>query len=82
VTTEDTLTDDELRGAVRDLAGRFDDAYWARLDEAAEFPWEFYEAFASAGWLGIAIPQKYGAPGWASPRPRRCCTRSPRPGRG
>jgi acyl-CoA dehydrogenase len=63
VTTENALTDDELRGAVRDLAGRFDDAYWSRLDEACEFPWEFYEAFASAGWLGIAIPQKYGGAG-------------------
>ena len=59
----DKLTDEELRAAVRDLAARFDDAYWARLDEAAEFPWEFYEAFASAGWLGIAIPPEYGGAG-------------------
>lgn len=63
VASPDALTDAELRSAVRQLAGRFDDAYWARRDEAGEFPWDFYEAFASAGWLGIAIPQRYGGAG-------------------
>ena len=63
MTTDATLTDEELRTAVRELAGRFDDDYWARLDAAGEFPWEFYEAFAKAGWLGIAIPQRYGGAG-------------------
>jgi acyl-CoA dehydrogenase len=53
----------QLRSAVRDLAGRFDDDYWARLDAAGEFPWEFYETFAGAGWLGVAIPEQYGGAG-------------------
>jgi acyl-CoA dehydrogenase len=57
------LTDDELRAAIRELTKRFDDNYWARLDGASEFPWEFYEAVASAGWLGIAIPERYGGVG-------------------
>ncbi|MFB4309427.1 acyl-CoA dehydrogenase family protein [Actinomadura sp. GTD37] len=57
------LTDEELRTAVREVAGRFDDAYWADVDQEARFPWEFYEAFASAGWLGIAIPTEYGGAG-------------------
>ena len=52
-----------LRQAARDLAGRFDDAYWREHDEAHVFPWEFYDAFASAGWLGIAIPEEYGGGG-------------------
>jgi acyl-CoA dehydrogenase len=60
---DDTLTDTELRAAVRELAARFDDNYWARQDAAGEFPWEFYEAFAGAGWLGIAIPKRYGGAG-------------------
>jgi acyl-CoA dehydrogenase len=59
----DALTDEELRRAVRDVAGRFDDDYWARHDAEGEFPWEFYEAFASAGWLGIAIPKEHGGAG-------------------
>lgn len=60
---DDAPTDDEIRTAVRQLAGRFDDNYWAHHDEAAEFPWEFYRAFAEAGWLGIAIPTQYGGAG-------------------
>lgn len=59
----DAPTDAELRSAVRELAMRFDDTYWARQDEAGEFPWDFYHAVASAGWLGIAIPQRYGGAG-------------------
>ena len=57
----DTIRD--IRAAARELAARFPDRYWARLDAAAEFPWEFYQAFASAGWLGIAIPARYGGAG-------------------
>jgi acyl-CoA dehydrogenase len=61
--TEAALTDAEIRSAVRELAARFDDGYWAKLDEAGEFPWDFYHAFADAGWLGIAIPEEYGGAG-------------------
>jgi len=63
--TDVSLTDSQLavRDAVRQLAARFDDAYWARHDEAHEFPWEFYRAFAEGGWLGIAIPEVYGGTG-------------------
>ncbi|MEU8803107.1 acyl-CoA dehydrogenase family protein [Spirillospora sp. NPDC048819] len=60
---EEALTDEELRAAVREVAGRFDDAYWADVDQEARFPWEFYDAFAQAGWLGIAIPREYGGAG-------------------
>jgi acyl-CoA dehydrogenase len=61
--TAGTVTDEEVRKAVRALAARFDDDYRAQLDELAEFPWEFYNAFAEAGWLGIAIPEQYGGAG-------------------
>jgi acyl-CoA dehydrogenase len=59
------LTEDQeqLRTAVRDLAGRFSDDYWAERDERHEFPWDFYDAFAEGGWLGIAIPEEYGGGG-------------------
>ncbi|MGH3437606.1 MAG: acyl-CoA dehydrogenase family protein [Sciscionella sp.] len=52
-----------LRTAVRDLAGKFGDDYWAERDERHEFPWDFYRAFAESGWLGIAIPESYGGGG-------------------
>lgn len=58
--TEDQAT---IRAAVADLAGKFDDEYWAAKDGAHEFPWEFYNAFAEGGWLGITIPTEYGGHG-------------------
>src|SRR5205823_1563234 len=53
----------DIRAAVSALASRFDDEYWAERDERHEFPWEFYNAFAEGGWLGIAIPEQYGGSG-------------------
>lgn len=60
-----TLTEEQedLRLAVRGLATSFSDSYWADRDEKHEFPWEFYDAFADGGWLGIAIPEEYGGGG-------------------
>jgi acyl-CoA dehydrogenase len=59
------LTDEQkdIRDAVSSLAQSFSDEYWAERDERHEFPWEFYEALAKAGWLGIAIPERYGGSG-------------------
>lgn len=52
-----------IRTSVRDLAGRFDLAYWREKDAAAEYPWEFVRAFADGGWLGAMIPEEYGGLG-------------------
>ncbi len=59
------LSDDQqqVRNGVRQLAASFSDEYWAERDEKHEFPWDFYNAFAEAGWLGIAIPEEYGGGG-------------------
>ena len=59
------LTDDQqaIQRAVADLAAKFDDDYWAEHDHSHEFPWEFYNAFADAGWIGIAVPEEYGGAG-------------------
>jgi acyl-CoA dehydrogenase len=59
--TEDQTT---IQAAVADLAGKFTDQYWMEKDEAHAFPGEFYDAFAAAGWLGIAIPPEYGGHGY------------------
>lgn len=53
----------DLRAAARALARSFPDAYWAEHDQSGEFPWEFYDAFAERGWLGIAIPEQFGGGG-------------------
>ncbi|MEP6872547.1 MAG: acyl-CoA dehydrogenase family protein, partial [Anaerolineaceae bacterium] len=60
---EPTEEQQQVRIQAKALAARFDDAYWRRCDKGHEFPWEFYRAFADAGWLGIAIPTEYGGAG-------------------
>jgi acyl-CoA dehydrogenase len=59
------LTDaqETIRRAVAELAARFDDEYWLERDSRHEFPWDFYRAFAGAGWLGICVPEEYGGSG-------------------
>ncbi len=52
-----------IREAVRETCARFPDEYWAELDESHTFPWEFYDAMAKGGWIGIAIPAEYGGGG-------------------
>src|SRR2546423_10667539 len=59
---------EEIAAAVRRICADFPDAYWRDKDEAHEFPWEFYKAFAAGGWLGIAMPEEYGG-GGRGPRP-------------
>ena len=52
-----------IREAVRRVCGQFPDAYWRECDENHEFPWEYYQAMAQGGWIGIAIPEEYGGGG-------------------
>jgi acyl-CoA dehydrogenase len=53
----------EIRNSVRALCDRFDDRYWAEKDRLHEFPHEFADAAAAAGWLGIAMPRQFGGAG-------------------
>lgn len=52
-----------IRDSVRKLCTGFPDEYWSEKDEAHEFPWDFYNAMAAAGFVGIAIPEDYGGSG-------------------
>ncbi len=52
-----------IRDSVRKLCTGFPDEYWSEKDEAHEFPWDFYNAMATAGFVGIAIPKDYGGSG-------------------
>ena len=54
---------DDIRTAVREMMEPFGDQYWMEHDRDHEFPWEFYNAVAKAGWLGITIPEEYGGGG-------------------
>ncbi|WP_420450274.1 acyl-CoA dehydrogenase family protein [Ilumatobacter sp.] len=52
-----------VREAVAAVCRRFDDDYWAACDAEHRFPWEFHDAMAAGGWIGIAIPERYGGGG-------------------
>ena len=52
-----------IRDSVAKLCARFDDAYWLNKDAKGGFPDDFYAAMAKAGWLGIAMPEKFGGAG-------------------
>jgi acyl-CoA dehydrogenase len=54
---------DAIADAVRRVCARFDDDYWARCDADHAFPWDFYRVMAEGGWVGIAIPERYGGGG-------------------
>src|SRR5438093_6018155 len=53
----------QIKDAVQALCDRFGDDYWRAKDQNHEFPTEFQNAFAEAGWLGITMPPEYGGAG-------------------
>lgn len=60
-----SLTEDQqnVRDAVLKHCSRYSDDYWLDLDRKAQFPLEFHESMADAGWLGIAMPEHVGGTG-------------------
>jgi acyl-CoA dehydrogenase len=54
---------EEIHDSVARLCSKFPDEYWRRCDEQHLFPWDFYQAMATAGWVGIAIPEEFGGSG-------------------
>ena len=53
----------QIRDAIVPLCEKFGDDYWLKLDRTHQFPHEFREAIAAAGWLGITLPEQYGGAG-------------------
>ncbi len=54
---------EEIVRQVQTLCANFPDEYWRGKDARGEFPHDFYEAVARAGYLGVAIPEAYGGSG-------------------
>ena len=52
-----------IREGIQRICADYPDEYWAEKDEAHEFPWDFYDALADGGWVGIAIPEEFGGGG-------------------
>ena len=53
----------ELREALRDLCGRYDSAYWQKVDTDRGYPEAFVDALTEAGWMAALIPTEYGGSG-------------------
>ena len=59
----DAADHEQIVEAVDRVCAQFDDNYWARCEADHQFPWEFYQAMAKGGWVGIAIPETFGGGG-------------------
>ncbi len=53
----------DVREAIAKHCSQFPDDYWLERDQSATFPEEFYRSLADSGWLGIAMPEKFGGSG-------------------
>lgn len=60
-----SLSEDQkaIGEAVARICARFDDAYWLQRDRDGGFPFDFYDALASEGWLGICTDPAFGGAG-------------------
>ena len=58
-----SVTQQEIRAAVRRLCDEFGPGYWRECDEAGRYPEEFVTAMTKAGWLAALVPEAYGGSG-------------------
>ena len=54
---------DLIRSSIGKIAETFDLDYWRKMDRDKEYPWDFKEALAEGGWLGMLMPEAYGGMG-------------------
>ena len=59
------LTEDQeaIREGVARTCADFGDEYWRETDASGVFPEAFVAAMAAGGWLGAAMPERYGGAG-------------------
>src|SRR5690606_24884338 len=48
-----TPEQESIRDSIERICRDFDDAYWLRKDREGGFPFDFFDAMAENGWLGI-----------------------------
>ena len=62
-----TIVEDEdiraVRAGVARICKDFPDEYWLAHDKSGEYPSDFVQAIANAGWLGICMPVELGGAG-------------------
>lgn len=52
-----------IRESIRKIADQFDLNYWRQKDANKEYPWDYKDALAEGGWLGMFMPEQYGGMG-------------------
>ena len=52
-----------IRAAIEKVCADFDAEYWLRKDTDGGFPLDCHQALARDGWLGVAMPERYGGAG-------------------
>jgi acyl-CoA dehydrogenase len=58
-----TPEQEQIREAIEKVCAPFDADYWLAKDREGGFPFDFHEALADAGWLGVAMPEEFGGSG-------------------
>ncbi|HVV89105.1 MAG TPA: acyl-CoA dehydrogenase family protein [Solirubrobacterales bacterium] len=53
----------DIREGIRAVTDDFPLKYWDECEQRHEFPEEFFQAFARAGWFGMYVPEEYGGAG-------------------
>lgn len=52
-----------IRDSIAKICEPYDDHYWLERDNDGQFPHDFCDAIAEAGFMGIAMPEAYGGAG-------------------
>lgn len=55
-----TADQEAIKENVAKLCAGFGDDYWLAHDDSGDFPHDFHQTMATAGWLGIAMPEEHG----------------------
>lgn len=53
----------QVKEQIEAICRRFDEAYWTEHDQSGDFPSQFVDALADAGWLGLALPREFNGHG-------------------
>jgi acyl-CoA dehydrogenase len=52
-----------IRSSVRQVIESYEDEYWREARRNQKFPQQVWDDLAEKGWLGVAVPEKYGGEG-------------------
>jgi acyl-CoA dehydrogenase len=60
---EPTEAQAAIQEAIGKICAKFDDHYWLKTDDSGVFPEAFVDEIVAGGWLGVAMPERFGGAG-------------------